>query len=110
MNDMIPNDIHIHFFKTDTQGFDHNVLVGASNLFLEHRVSTLTTEFSMKTLKLANSSLDEMVETLTVAYRMICFDSRPESGVRANHPPDHVGYMQSVVEAAKAFEKDPNGW
>jgi hypothetical protein len=96
LDDVIPKGILIHYLKSDTQGYDHRVMLGARQLFLHNRVRLTTLEFYLKGLLKAGDNPLKFIELLTQTYKLICFDSRPESGVGANHREDILGYWAEV--------------
>ena len=46
VDDVVPKNLDIFLFKTDTQGFELDVLKGAENLLTSRRVFLLVVEFS----------------------------------------------------------------
>lgn len=72
IDDEVGSDQSLFMLKTDTQGFEKNVLLGAQNLLQQHRVRFVLVEVSNMLLKGQFSSPEEIVTMLTRQFGYQC--------------------------------------
>jgi len=89
----------VYFFKTDTQGFEMEVLAGARALFLDYSVRLITTELFPQGLQAAGSSSSSLVDFLTNELNLICFSGEPEANGFRNMPAGHPEGMDAFLDA-----------
>ena len=88
----------VHYFKTDTQGWDLSVLKGATRLFHEHFVRMVSTELWPKGLHGAGADTEKMLRYLVEDLGFVCFDSRlsVDGGTKPFHAETLEGYVALV--------------
>lgn len=103
LSDYVKTDVH--FFKSDTQGFEMDVLAGARALYDNFTVRQTTVEFFTKGLEGAGASPRALLDMLSETLGLFCFTSEPraQQNMKAGHPEEKEAFLKAVQEHGESM-------